>query len=86
MELNYRAANWCHRELENGLAWEIYTCSIRSEVLKEKVEVKLFSLSRLKVGNPVLDAVGFAILSHQPMAHMCPFNLNRLHTALMYSL
>lgn len=67
MELNYRAANWCHRELENSLAWEIYTCSIRSEVLKAEVEVKLFSLSCLiEDSNFVLDAVGYAVLSHQP--------------------
>lgn len=64
MELNYRVVNWCYRELENGLAWEIYICSIRSEVLKEKVEVKLFFFSRLREGNFVLDVVGFVIFSY----------------------
>lgn len=59
MELNYRAANWCHRELENGLAWQIYTCGIRSKILKAEVEVKLFSHTWLiEEGNFVLDGLG----------------------------
>ena len=67
MELNYRAADWCHRELESGLAWQIYTCGMRSEVLKAEVEVKLFPYSwETEGGNFVFDAVGCAVFSDIP--------------------